>query len=200
MVQVLLALAYPALVYWALQVASARAVGVAILALLALRLALVAPRRLAAFARFGAPLAAAVVVASAASLVWNDPRALLLTPALVNLALLLVFALSFGGRETVVETLALAQAGSLSAAEHSYCRKLTAVWCAFFLANAAVAAALALRGTLESWALYTGLVAYVLMGTLFAVEFVYRHWRFRRYVGLPTDALLRRIFPPDEAS
>ena len=35
------------------------------------------------------------------------------------------------------------------------------------------------------------------MGLLFATEFVYRHWRFRRYVGLPTDPLLRRLFPPD---
>ena len=53
-----------------------------------------------------------------------------------------------------------------------------------------------LAASLEVWTLYTGLVSYLLIGTLFAIEFVYRHWRFRRYLGAPTDALLRRIFPP----
>lgn len=199
MVQILLTLAYPAIVYVALQVVSPRAVGVAVLALLALRLAVLAPRRLALYARLGLPLVVAAAAASAVTLVWNDPRALLLTPALANLAFLAAFALSFASRETLVETLALAQVGTLSPEEHAYCRKLTGLWCVFFLVNAAVTARLALYGTLESWALYTGLIAYVLMGTLFAGEFIYRHWRFRRYVGLPTDPFLRRLFPPKDA-
>lgn len=184
------------MVYLALGVVSPRAIGIGVLALLALRLAFVEPRRLVAYARFAVPSAAAIALASVASLVWNDPRALLLTPALANLALLAVFASSFAARETLIETFALAQAGTLSAEEHAYCRRVTAVWCAFLLANGAIIAWLALAGTRESWALYSGVVAYALMGLLFAGEFVYRHWRFRRYVGLPTDALLRRVFPP----
>jgi uncharacterized membrane protein len=50
--------------------------------------------------------------------------------------------------------------------------------------------------SLEAWTLYNGVVAYVLMGLLFSLEFLYRHWRFRRYVGTPFDSILRRIFPP----
>ena len=106
------------------------------------------------------------------------------------------FASSFAARETLIEALALAQVGTLSTTERAYCRRVTALWCAFLLANTGVITWLALAGTRELWALYTGLVAYVLLGLLFAAEFVYRHWRFRRYVGLPTDALLRRLFPP----
>jgi hypothetical protein len=34
------------------------------------------------------------------------------------------------------------------------------------------------------------------MGTLFAIEFLYRTWRFRRYVGGPLNPLLERLFPP----
>ena len=196
MLQIVLALGYPVLVYLALSVVSPRAVGLGILALLALRLAVVAPRHLVTYARFAGPVAAALVAASVASLVWNDPRALLLTPALVNLALFVAFVSSFAARETLIETVALAQVGTLSAEEHVYCRRLTAIWCAFLLANAGVIVWLALAGTRESWALYTGLIAYLGMGMLFAAEFIYRHWRFRRYVGLPSDALLRRIFPP----
>ena len=199
LLQVAFGLGYPLVVYAALGVVSPRAIGLGVLVLLALRLAVVAPRRLVAYARFAVPSAAAIAAASVASLVWNDPRALLLTPALANLALLAVFASSFAARETLIETFALAQVGTLSAEEHAYCRRVTALWCAFLVANAAVIVWLALAGTREHWALYTGVVAYLLMGALFAAEFVYRHWRFRRYVGLPTDALLRRWFPPGAA-
>jgi uncharacterized membrane protein len=73
---------------------------------------------------------------------------------------------------------------------------VTAVWCAFFVANGAISLELALAGSRASWALYTGVIAYVCLGALFAAEYVYRHWRFRRYVGAPTDTLLRRFFPP----
>jgi uncharacterized membrane protein len=114
----------------------------------------------------------------------------------VNAALLAVFASSFAGRETLIETFAQAQGGELPDDERPYCRKVTLLWCAIFVANAGVTTALALRGTREQWALYTGIVAYLGMGLVFAVEFLYRHWRFRRYVGLATDPFMRRIFPP----
>lgn len=189
-------LAYPVAVYFALQFASPRAVALATLALLALRLAFLSPARFAATAGALAPAALALGAASAVSLVWNDPTSLLLAPALLNAALLAAFAGSFLARETTIERLARAQVGELDADERRYCRRVTALWCAFFAANAATSAALALRGSREAWALYNGLVAYGLAGALFAGEYLYRHWRFRRYVGAPTDALLRRIFPP----
>jgi uncharacterized membrane protein len=194
--QTLALVAYPVLVYLALQVAPPRAVAAATLLLVALRLALFAPARFAATARAFAPAALALGGASAVSLVWNDPVSLLLAPAFLNLALLAAFGASFGARETTIESLARAQVGELDADERRYCRRVTALWCAFFAANAAVSAALALSGTREAWALYNGLLAYLLAGALFTAEYLYRHWRFRRYVGAPTDALLRRIFPP----
>jgi len=186
-------------VYLALGTVSPRVFGIGVLAFVALRLAWVAQRGLAAYARLAGASAAATIAASAATLIWNDPRALLLAPALVNLALLAVFAASFAARETLIEVFAQAQAGALPDDERAYCRKVTLLWCAFFVANAGVITALALRGTREQWALYTGVVAYLLMGLVFAAEFLYRHWRFRRYVGLPTDPLMRRIFPPGPA-
>jgi uncharacterized membrane protein len=194
--QALVVLAYPVTVYFALGVASPRAIALCTLALLGARLAVTAPARLVAFARVFAPVALAYASTSLATLFWNDVRGLLLAPALFDLALLAVFGASFAQRETVVETLARAQVGTLSAEERVYCRRVTAVWCAFFVVNGAVSAALALAGSRESWALYTGVIAYACMGALFAAEYVYRHWRFRRYVGAPTDTVLRRLFPP----
>ena len=108
----------------------------------------------------------------------------------------LLAAAAFGGSLLVIVAV---NRWGVPADEHAYCRRVTALWCAFLVANAGVIVWLALAGTRELWALYTGVVAYLLMGALFAAEFVYRHWRFRRYVGLPTDALLRRFFPPDAA-
>lgn len=194
--QALLVVAYPAIVYFALGVASPRAIALCTLAVLAVRMAVIAPARLVAFARVFAPVGVAFAATNLASLVWNDALGLLLAPAVFDFALLAVFGVSFAQRETVVESIARAQVGTLSAEEHAYCRRVTAVWCAFFALNGAIALAVALAGSRESWALYTGFIAYLLLGALFAVEYVYRHWRFRRYVGAPTDALLRRLFPP----
>ena len=194
--QTLALLAYPLCVYLALRVASPRIVALGTLVLLALRLAVLARARFVATARAFAPAAVALGIASLVSLVCNDPRSLLLAPTLANLGLLAAFAYSFFAAETTIERLALAQVGELDADERRYCRRVTALWCAFFAANAVVSAAFALGGTREAWALYTGLVAYLLVGALFTAEYLYRYWRFRRYVGAATDPLLRRIFPP----
>jgi uncharacterized membrane protein len=42
------------------------------------------------------------------------------------------------------------------------------------VANGLLALGLALWASVEAWALYTGLIAYVLMGTLFGGEWLYR--------------------------
>lgn len=179
-VQTLLALAYPLLVYAALQWVEPRVVALASLALIALRLAFVSPARLVAHARAFAPPAAAVLLASCATLFANDARMLMLTPAFLNVALLATFALSFLQRETTVERIARAGGEELPPEGVAYCRTVTAVWCGFFLLNAAISLELALAGSQRAWALYTGLVAYVLMGLLFAGEYLVRQWRFGR--------------------
>jgi uncharacterized membrane protein len=101
-VQTLLALAYPLVVYVALQWLEPREVALASLALIALRLLFTSPARLAAHARSFAAPGAAVVLASSVTLFANDARTLMLTPALVSLALLVTFRASFLQRETTV--------------------------------------------------------------------------------------------------
>jgi len=193
--QILLTVAYPAIVYGALQVMEPRWLALAGLALLALRTGLSSRERLAAYASaFAAPT---IVVAAALllSAVWNVPLGLRLTPALVSFALLFSFAVSLAG-ESVVERLARAQLGELCPQDSRYCRRVTGVWCGFFLANGSIALWLAVRGTARTWAVYTGGIAYLLLGILFVAEYTYRHWRFRRYFGAPTDVFFRWLFPP----
>lgn len=194
--QVALGLAYPALIYFSLSATEPRWLALGVLSLLAARVAVASPGRALDHARaLGLPVLA-VGVAMLVSLVWNDPLALLATPALVSFSLLIVFARSLGRPESTVEAFARAQLDVLSDEQVAYCRRVTVVWCGFFLLNGAVALHLAAAATRAEWAIYTGFIAYLAMGALFACEFVYRHWRFRVYAGAPFDALLRRIFPP----
>jgi uncharacterized membrane protein len=141
------------------------------------------------------PLTAAGVPAAAAALL-ADPLLLLFVPVLVNLGLLAAFARSLWRGPPVIETVARLQVGELSDAEVRYCRTVTAVWCLVFTANAITTALLALSGSLRAWALWSGALAYVAVGVVLAVELMVRSWRFRRYTGGPTDALMRRLFPP----
>ena len=190
-----LGLLAPALLYLALSVASPRQVASALLLLVLVRAAAAARGGLHEHVRALRFPILALAGAGFVSLVWNDPLALLATPSLVSFGLLCAFAASLRG-ESVVERLARAQAVSLSEEEVLYCRRVTVLWCAFLLGNGLLALWLALAATRAEWALYTGLVSYLLVGTLYASEFVYRQWRFRRYLGAPSDVLFRRIFPP----
>ncbi|MEZ4280877.1 MAG: hypothetical protein R3F21_14855 [Myxococcota bacterium] len=208
LVSTILTIAYPLIVLWALAHHEPRQVAVGVMVLLALRAGIAAlrrgpgrsgPRRPGA--RIPWTLATPVVLVllvTALTAVWNDPLGLLLAPVFVNAALLASFALSLRGRP-IVESIARLQVDRLAPAEVRYCRQVTVIWCAFFFVNGAITLALALAKRIDAWALYTGLVSYVLMGLLFAAEWIVRHARFRRYVGAWSDPLLSRIFPPNLA-
>ena len=125
---------------------------------------------------------------------------LLLVPTLVNGVLLFSFGRTIVYPPTVIEKIAGTMTKDLSENELLYCKNVTVVWCLFFTLNGSMALFLAFFSSLEVWTLYNGVVAYGLLGLLFLVEFIYRHWRFRRFVGTPLDLLLRRIFPPSASN
>ena len=94
-------------------------------------------------------------------------------PVAVNAAWLVFFAASLSG-ESVIEKLARLKEPDLPAAGRRYCRRLTLVWCAFFVLNGLIAFDSAVNRT-EAWgALYNGLIAYVLIGCLFTGEWLIR--------------------------
>jgi uncharacterized membrane protein len=187
---------YPLLVYGGLQVLPPRWMAVALGgALLA--------REIARVRRGGpSPLLLPLTLIGAVlalALVFNEGTFFLFVPALVNVALFVSFARTLRGGPSMVESLARRRFGHVPDAHLGYCRRVTEVWSAFFVVNSAVILWLALRASLESWTIYTGVVAYVLVGLLFAAEMTYRAWRFRRYEGDVTDVLFRRLFPPRPA-
>lgn len=132
----------------------------------------------------------------------NDEHALLFLPVAVNATLLVAFGRTLISGPPLAETFARMQVPDLPPDEVRYCRGVTIVWCVFFVANGTVCGWLALFASPWVWTLYTGLISYLLIGLLFALEFTLRSWRFGRYAGTPVEPLFRRIFraPPEEGA
>ena len=200
--QAAIALGYPFGVFALLQVMEPRGVALCVAGLLLLRWVSrwQAPTR-ESLRRLLAPVALVGAVLLAAT-TTNEAWALLMLPVAINAALLLAFGASLVKGPPLVETFARLQVPELPPDEVRYCRTVTVVWCLFFVANGAICAGLAWRGPAWLWALHTGFVAYLLIGGLFAAEFVVRSWRFGRYGGTPVEPLFRRLFrpPPEEGA
>jgi uncharacterized membrane protein len=111
----------------------------------------------------------------AAASFWLDSSgAVLYYPVLVNAALLIVFAASLVSPPSVIERIARLREPELPQAGVVYTRRVTIAWTVFFALNGAAALYTAAFTTLETWALYNGLIAYLLIGAVFAVELLIR--------------------------
>lgn len=133
--QIVLGVAYPILIFISLTWLEPRQVALVVLGLVGVRLLT---------ARFGAAVAfvkevwipaAAVGIVAMGTAIWNDPMGLLIYPTLINAAFLATFGASLWAERPIVERFARLQAKDLSEAEVHYCRSVTKVWCGFFVAN-----------------------------------------------------------------
>ena len=88
--------------------------------------------------------------------------------------LLAVFAISLRYPPSAIERLARLQEPDLPESGVRYTRRVTQVWCGFFIVNGSIALATVLWASDAAWALYNGLIAYLLMGLLFAAEWLVR--------------------------
>lgn len=149
--------------------------------LLILRLTLPASHAMPAGLLWTTVLIAGVVVALA---LFNADLAVRIYPAAMNFALLIAFASSLWQRTSMIERFARLAEPDLDAGGVRYTRNVTWVWACFFLANGSVALWLALFGSWNAWAMYTGLISYILLGMLFAVEYAIRR-RLRRSQAVP---------------
>ena len=100
-----------------------------------------------------------------------------LYPVLMVAVALAVFAFSLW-RTPLVEVFARRMGETLDARGIAYCRRVTVVW-TVFLSMHLVVTFLTVFASYETWALYNGVIAYLMMGALFAGEWLFRR-RFRR--------------------
>lgn len=103
-------------------------------------------------------------------------------PSLISVLLLCVFGLSLKFGPPMVERIARVREPDLPEAAIPYTRKVTWVWVGFFVVNGMVSAAMTLWAPLAWWTLYNGLLVYVVMGVLFAGEWLLRR-RLRQVHG-----------------
>jgi uncharacterized membrane protein len=168
----LLILAYPLIVFFGLHVVPVAYLGVFLVILAAARLCLAPPMARGWVLSMVIP--SIVILAGLHAFLTESERGLLFYPAIVNAVLLCVFGASMLQKQTFVERLARLRDPDLSPAAVAYTRAVTGAWCLFFAANAAAALYTAMYTSLEVWALYNGLLAYLLMGAMFAGEWLVR--------------------------
>jgi uncharacterized membrane protein len=160
-------LAYPVVVYLALGHVSPRWIA---LLLVALALA----RAWVTRESFWLGAAALATLLAAASFLGDFWGPLKLYPALVNGVMFGLFAMSLWRGPSVVERLARLREPDFPPAAVAYTRRVTQVWCGFFVVNGLVAVATALWASTAVWTLYNGLLSYVAMGALMGGEWLVR--------------------------
>jgi uncharacterized membrane protein len=166
---------YPLLVYAAIGRVGPAGVAAMLAAVCLVRLVVLRLRGPAAFGGAYLELLCVGGVVLAAVSFWLDSSgAVLYYPVLVNASLLLVFAASLVSPPSVIERIARLRDPALPPAAVVYTRRVTIVWAVFFVLNGAAAFYTARFTPLETWALYNGLIAYLLMAALFAIELAIR--------------------------
>jgi len=185
--------AYPALVWFGLSRWSPRVLAFVLLGVLLpatwLRLRGRAPSALGGLALL--PLLSVAALSLAALL--DASGFVLAVPVAINAVLLTGFASTLrAGATPMIERFARLQVSALSTAQQRWCRGWTKIWCGFFVLNGGTAAVLALAAPLSWWAFYNGLLAYVLIGVLFATEWLLRRRRFGAHAAAHGDTSATR--------
>jgi len=161
-----LSVVYPALVWlYRGQVAPALFVLFALL-LVGVRMALTAPDRGQPWRLSLLAVAAFLVVLASLDMDLGTKA----YPVLLSLAAAYVFAQSLLSPPSLIERMARVRRATVSEGLRIYCRNLTAIWAVWLVLNAVIAAALAVQGSDRAWALWTGVLSYVLSGFLLVGE------------------------------
>jgi len=119
-------------------------------------------------------LAAALILAAYAAasyLIW-------LLPAAIYLCLACLFGHTLLSPPSLCERLVRLQFPELEPGIAEYLQQVTQTWTWFFAVNVPLCALLPLLAGQQIWALYTGVLVYLLMGLLVVGEWLYRRKRF----------------------
>lgn len=173
-ISALLMVLYPFLIYLGLNHFEPRLLALLLLLVLTLRL-LNARRGGLVTPRYRLLLVLAGMLLVILTLLGNVSWGLKLYPVVVNLGFLGVFAWSLRYPPSLIERLARLKEPDLPPRAVIYTRRVTRIWCVFFILNAAVALYTALWSSTAVWTLYNGLIAYLLIGGLLGGEYLFRH-------------------------
>lgn len=163
----LVTLAYPLIVYLSLGRLEPRWLALLLLGLALMRLVVSRTALTLGFA-------AGALLLATFSWAGNAWMPLKFYPVVVSAVLLALFGASLLHPPSAIERFARLREPDLPAEAVAYTRRVTQVWCLFFIANGLAAFATALWASDAVWTLYNGFVSYCLMGVLMAVEWLVR--------------------------
>ncbi len=167
----LLLVLYPLLVYTGIQQLGPRVLAAILLAAALARL--LAAKLAGQALGNSAWLLLAAAVATGLTLATGSLLGLKSYPVLVSGVMLAVFGFSLWRPPSMIERFARLQQPELPDHAIPYTRKVTWVWCGFFIVNGAIATATVFASD-RVWALYNGLLSYILIGLLLAGEYLVR--------------------------
>lgn len=101
-------------------------------------------------------------------------------PVLISLSLAIWFTLTLFQDEPATAKLARLGGMEVPPQRLGYLRVLTGIWVVFLLLNAGISAYTAVASSTGAWALYNGVISYLLMGLLFSGEYLFRQVLIRR--------------------
>lgn len=174
LLQILRWLSYPLVIYFGLKFFEPRIVAVLLAVTLLLRQRHAAQRLLTGLTHVDRGVLLTLLGLAMLTGWTNSETLLRFYPATMNLGMLLLFGTSLKSPPSIVERFARLQEPELPPDGIRYTRRVTQVWCVFFIVNGTLAVWTALYASRELWSLYNGLIAYLLMGTLFAGEWLIR--------------------------
>jgi len=115
------------------------------------------------------------------ALFWDSLLPLKLYPVAINIGMLAVFGVSLLRPPSIIERLARLENPDLPSFAVLYTRRVTQVWCAFFAINGLLSFVTAIWASEAVWSLYSGVISYLVMGVLFAGEYVLRFYVRRHH-------------------
>lgn len=175
--RILVWLAYPLTIYYGLQFAAPRYVALVLIAALLLRRRHAAAQFLTDITRFDLAVLGSLLLLAGMTALTDSELLLRFYPAAVNFGMLLLFGMTLNHPPSMIERFARLSSPDLPSAAVAYTRRVTWLWCCFFVTNGSAAVVTAIYASRDTWALYNGFIAYLLMGALFAGE-----WLVRRFV------------------
>lgn len=102
-------------------------------------------------------------------------------PVIISVMMLAIFGSSLWAKQTIVERLARLTEPDLPEQGVRYTRKVTQIWCGVFIFNMLVTIALILANELELWAIYSGVISYLIIGGVMAAEWLVRQFVKKQY-------------------
>ncbi len=120
------------------------------------------------------PLTGLAILCGGLSLISKDQHWLKLYPVLMSIGSCVIFASTLLRPPSMIERFARLAEPDLPAEGVAWTRKVTMVWCGFFILNAAIALYTVYWAQIRIWVIYNGFISYVLMGCLLLGEYILR--------------------------